>query len=214
MITTDIPPNQTLFVSNLNHKIHLDDLKTNLFELFCPFGSILDIIAQKTESKCGQAFIVFHDIGASTNALRGLQGTQFLDRPIRINYAKTKSDAVAIKEGTYRPKKKEKRKERLVVKPANEVCTFPQKIVKTSVGGAKLFTLFVECLPDEMSDAAMAMLFKQYPGFTEVRLISGRNVAFVDYQTELQAETALRGLEGFLVTPQNALKISFAKTEE
>ena len=42
-----IPPNQTLYVNNLNEKIKIDELKENLFHLFSEFGDIISIIAKK-----------------------------------------------------------------------------------------------------------------------------------------------------------------------
>merc|ERR1719359_2202080 len=72
-------------------------------------------------------------------------------------------------------------------------------------------TLFVENLPLEANDTMLAMLFRQYPGFQEVRLIPGRNVAFVDYQNEYQSGMAMQGLQGFAMTPEVKLKLSYAR---
>merc|ERR1719433_454434 len=71
--------------------------------------------------------------------------------------------------------------------------------------------LFVENLPQEVNQMMLTMLFRQYPGFQEARLIKGRNVAFIEYADELQAGIAKHGLQGFMVTPDMALKIQFAK---
>jgi len=71
--------------------------------------------------------------------------------------------------------------------------------------------LFVENLPAEVNEMMLTMLFRQYPGFQEARLIKGRNVAFIEYADELQAGIAKHGLQGFMVTPEMALKIAFAK---
>merc|ERR1712183_784822 len=71
--------------------------------------------------------------------------------------------------------------------------------------------LFVENLPPEVNEMMLTMLFRQYPGFQEARLIKGRNVAFIEYSDELQAGIAKHGLQGFMVTPEMALKIAFAK---
>merc|ERR1711862_913419 len=71
--------------------------------------------------------------------------------------------------------------------------------------------LFVENLPAEVNEMMLTMLFRQYPGFQEARLIKGRNVAFIEYADELQAGIAKHGLQGFMVTPDMALKIAFAK---
>ena len=52
----------------------------------------------------------------------------------------------------------------------------------------------------------------RFPGFKEVRLVPGRHdIAFVEFENEIQATTAKETLNGFKITPNNAMKISFAK---
>ncbi len=52
----------------------------------------------------------------------------------------------------------------------------------------------------------------QFVGFKEVRLVPGRSeMAFVEYQLEMQAVVARQSLQGFRVTPSCYLQISFAK---
>eukprot|EP00913_Durusdinium_trenchii_P034315 g32106.t2 len=74
-------------------------------------------------------------------------------------------------------------------------------------------TLFVENLPPEATDTMLSMLFRQYPGFQEVRLIPGRNVAFADYQNEYQAGMAMQGLQSFEMTPDVRLQLSYARNQ-
>jgi len=45
--------NETLYVNNLNDKIHHLELKTNLFFLFMPFGEIQEIIVKKNKNMKG-----------------------------------------------------------------------------------------------------------------------------------------------------------------
>jgi U2 small nuclear ribonucleoprotein B'' len=46
----------------------------------------------------------------------------------------------------------------------------------------------------------LAMLFRQYPGFVEVRLVPGKtDIAFVEFADESQASVAKEGLNGFKV---------------
>merc|ERR1719343_1130977 len=67
----------------------------------------------KSLKRRGQAWIVFKEVASATNSLKSLQGFPFYNKPMRINYAKTKSDAVAKADGTYveRPKKIVKRED-------------------------------------------------------------------------------------------------------
>jgi RNA recognition motif-containing protein len=50
--------------------------------VFSQFGKILDIVACKTLKLRGQAWVVFDDVTAATNALRQMQGFPFYDKPM------------------------------------------------------------------------------------------------------------------------------------
>merc|ERR1719498_1111916 len=67
----------------------------------------------KSLKRRGQAWIIFKQTSSATNALKSLQGFPFYNKPMRINFARTKSDAVAKADGTYveRPKKIVKRED-------------------------------------------------------------------------------------------------------
>eukprot|EP00440_Ansanella_granifera_P008474 gb/GFBE01009181.1/.p1 GENE.gb/GFBE01009181.1/~~gb/GFBE01009181.1/.p1 ORF type:complete len:243 (+),score=80.34 gb/GFBE01009181.1/:1-729(+) len=238
--------NQTLYVNNLNDKINVETLKKSLREVFAAFGGIIDIIAMKSLKRRGQAWIIFKEVSAATNSLKSLQGFPFYNKPMRIAYAKSKSDVVAKADGTYveRPKKIVKREDlrkksssapvvqeepKAAPAPAAAPSTAVQKSIQDRIGwnpnqvaapaasaapkgvSEPNRTLFVENLPAEATDTMLSMLFRQYPGFQEVRLIPGRNVAFADYQNEYQAGMAMQGLQGFAMTPEVKLMLSYAR---
>lgn len=46
--------------------------------LFSTYGPVLDVVALKTQKMRGQAHIVYRDIQASTQAMRALDGFEFL----------------------------------------------------------------------------------------------------------------------------------------
>lgn len=72
--------------------------------------------------------------------------------------------------------------------------------------------LFLTNLPEETNELMPSMLFNQFPGFKEVRLVPGRHdIAFVEFDNEVQAGAARDALQGFKITQNNAMKISFAK---
>ncbi|RDA96018.1 hypothetical protein CP533_5802 [Ophiocordyceps camponoti-saundersi (nom. inval.)] len=97
------PANQTLYVTNLpSNKIQKADLRTALYMLFSTYGPVLDIVALKTMSMRGQAHIVYRDIQTSTQAMRQLDGKTFLGKPMKIQYAKSKSHFVSKLDGTFR----------------------------------------------------------------------------------------------------------------
>lgn len=73
-------------------------------------------------------------------------------------------------------------------------------------------TLFVQNLPAATTSAMLQMLFQQFEGYADTRMVEARpGIAFVDYQTDGQATTALQGLQGFKITPTNAIQISYQK---
>lgn len=72
--------------------------------------------------------------------------------------------------------------------------------------------LFLTNLPEETNEMMLSMLFNQFPGFKEVRLVPNRHdIAFVEFSSELQSSAAKEALQGFKITPTHAMKISFAK---
>lgn len=66
----------------------------------------------------------------------------------------------------------------------------------------------MENLPQKLSKASLEILFSQYRGYVDTRLVEGRGVAFIDFTTQADAEVALQGLQGFKVTTKNPLRIS------
>ncbi|GAO15527.1 uncharacterized protein UV8b_02990 [Ustilaginoidea virens] len=98
-----IPPNQTLYVTNLpSSKIQKADLRTALYLLFSTYGPVLDVVALKTMDMRGQAHIVYRDVQTATQAMRSLEGQEFLGRNLKIQYAKSKSHFVAKLDGSFK----------------------------------------------------------------------------------------------------------------
>lgn len=72
--------------------------------------------------------------------------------------------------------------------------------------------LFVQNLPHEATSVMLQMLFCQYPGFKEVRMVEAKpGIAFVEYENEMQSSVAMQNLQSFKVTPQNSMLITYAK---
>lgn len=234
----DIPPSQTIYVNNLPEKVKKEELKKSLYAIFSQFGKILDIVCLKTFRLRGQAWVVFADVPSATNALRQMQGFPFYDKAMRIAYGKSKSDAVAKMEGSYVARDKAassklnveqremlmgRKKEAAAAeatarsaagaapaaassrpaapsKPSNEPAAPPHKI------------LFVQNLPEATTDMMLSMLFQQFPGYKEVRMIENKpGIAFVEFESDMQATVALNGLNGFKITPSNTMAITYAK---
>ncbi|KAG6890260.1 hypothetical protein C0992_002526 [Termitomyces sp. T32_za158] len=91
MASSSNQPNNTLYLNNLNDKVNKEELKIQLYALFTTYGKIIDIVASKSQAMRGQAFLVFNDLAGATSAMRACEGMMFYEKPIHIDYAKTKS---------------------------------------------------------------------------------------------------------------------------
>ncbi|KAH8517321.1 hypothetical protein H0E87_005317 [Populus deltoides] len=235
---TEVSSNMTIYINNLNEKIKIDELKKALHAVFSQFGKILEILAFKTLKHKGQAWVVFEDVQSASNAMRQMQSFPFYDKPMRIQYAKTKSDIVAKADGTFVPREKRRRHEEKGKKKkdqhdTNQVgvgltpaygstyVTTPPLSQIPYLGGVKSMVpeapappnniLFIQNLPNETTTMMLQMLFQQYAGFKEVRMVETKpGIAFVEYGDEMQSTVAMHALQGFKLQ-QNSMLITYAK---
>lgn len=62
------------------------------------------------------------------------------------------------------------------------------------------------------SSVLIDMLSCTATGYKEARLVPSKpGISFVDFENEMQASVALSGLQGFKITPQHAMRITYAK---
>ncbi|CAG8469245.1 12025_t:CDS:2 [Ambispora leptoticha] len=251
-MSSSIPPNPTLYVRNLNEKTPKEELKRSLYGLFSAYGRILDIVALKTIQMRGQAFIVFKEIQSATAAMRGLNGFMFYDKPMHIEYAKSKSDAIAKLDGTWKKpsaaistektahpnlattsaatsahitskrglEEEEsqkttngRQKQRESVSPPSEKMDEDEDqeaMISHGEPEALNRILYIMNLPPDVTDEMLSYLFQQYPGFKEVRLVPGKSdIAFVEYETDHQAAVAKDVLNGFKITHDKEMKVTW-----
>ena len=228
--TKDVLPNHTLYIQNLNEKIKLDELKQNLYHLFSQFGDILEIHARRSFRMKGQAFIIFRDIISATNAKFGMNNAILFGKTMRVNFSKNASDAIVKQTGSFSHKDKikldaDRRKRRELEyqeikkktvtgtsKKAEKVPQAQTAQVSTSAeSNIPNNTLFVESLPNDITEPILRTVFSKYGGFREVRHFPGKGIAFIEYDSEINAGGALLGLNGLNLTADCILKISFAK---
>ncbi|XP_034045206.1 U2 small nuclear ribonucleoprotein B'' [Thalassophryne amazonica] len=216
----DIRPNHTIYINNINDKVKKEELKRSLYALFSQFGQIINIVAMKTMKMRGQAFVVFKELTAATNALRQLQGFPFYNKPMRIQYAKTDSEVIAKVKGTFGDKEKKKEKKKKAQESAANLAKKPTVGLNTPVHMPAVqvpdnppnHILFLSNLPEETNEMMLSMLFNQFPGFKEVRLVPGKHdIAFVEFESETQGGVAKDALQGFRITATCAMKITYAK---
>ncbi|KAG9154155.1 hypothetical protein Leryth_000637 [Lithospermum erythrorhizon] len=234
----DTSPNMTIYINNLNEKVKLEELKKSLQAVFSQFGKILEVLAFKTLKHKGQAWVVFEDVSSASNALRQMQGFPFYDKPMRIQYAKTKSDVIAKADGTFVPREKRKRHDEkgrkkkehhdasqaaMGINPQYGAAygTTPPLSQLPFGGGAKSAVpevpappnsiLFIQNLPHQTNSMMLQMLFCQYPGFKEVRMVEAKpGIAFVEYENEIQSTVAMHALQGFGIN-ESPMMITYAK---
>ncbi|XP_015246322.1 PREDICTED: U2 small nuclear ribonucleoprotein B'' [Cyprinodon variegatus] len=218
----DIRPNHTIYINNINDKVKKEELKRSLYALLSQFGQIVEIVAMKTMKMRGQAFVVFKELTAATNALRQLQGFPFYNKPMRIQYAKTDSEVIAKMKGTFSDKEKKREKKKkaqeaaaaanATKKAALAMSTAPQTPAVQVPDNPPNHILFLNNLPEETNEMMLSMLFNQFPGFKEVRLVPGKHdIAFVEFEGETQAGVAKDALQGFRITATCAMRITYAK---
>ena len=76
----------SIFVGNLPFRAEREDV----IQLFAPFGEVLNCslpLERDTGRKRGFAFVEMADESIETTAIDGLQGTELMGRPLRINKA-------------------------------------------------------------------------------------------------------------------------------
>ncbi|KAL4159185.1 hypothetical protein PRNP1_004951 [Phytophthora ramorum] len=217
-LTADVPPNQSLYLNNLNDKIKADRMKATLYATLSQHGKILEIVMGRARRLRGQAWVTFDDVPSASNALRAVGGSVLFDKPVVAHFAKEKADVIARREGSFVPREKRKREPKPAA-PQQQQTSKKQAGENGSVAArpppaqnVPNKILFLQDLPESCNKEMLSVLFKQYQGFKEVRMVPGKKgLAFVEFGDEAQAAIALQGLFGFKLTPTDALKVSFAK---
>ncbi|KAK9371362.1 hypothetical protein V1509DRAFT_614428 [Lipomyces kononenkoae] len=220
-------PSKTLYIRNLDESIKVPLLKESLDAVFSPYGDILDIVAHGNIRMRGQAFVVFDDVESAASALEEVQGFELFDKPMVVQFAKTKSDATVKQEGEaafeehkkLRLEAKERRKAEeeaaskkrkrtggaLAGRTAKRVAGPPDELLPPN----KL--LLLQDLPDDITADTLTETFEKFSGFFEVRLVPGRKgIAFVEYESDENAVAAKEGTVGITFGGKKA-KVTFAR---
>jgi len=268
-VDLSIPKINTIFVNNLCESVKGPTMKKALEAAFKQFGEIIDIVAMRSLSRRGQAYVSFKEADEADAAMKAMQGFPLFSKPLRIEFAKCNSDKVAKILNEYQPRpprpprmtKKERKQmaiakkleEQRMMKEAieNNPLTAPLKPVfqfggadgipppppeegtginlptgKGGSGGGFMpppppvsapeqppnKILFLERLPENSSELMISVLFNQFAGYRETRLVPGRSdLAFVEFEKLEQAAIAKKQLNNFKITPTHAMKVTFAK---
>jgi len=229
------PPNQTIRVNNLNEKVKGKKLTGALKAVFKQFGDILEIVAMESVKRRGQAFVVFDKLESAEDAKARMQGFPFFDKPMRIEFAKNKSDIIVRREGGTVESKASRLEKRKTVWAEEKKNPPPPKKIKPqaeipAISAVPAATqrpieappppemqvpnniLFIQNLPDEGTEGALNDLFRACQGFVELRAIPGRSdIAFVEFDDEMQAGMAMQMYQGYKLGSSSGMVISYAK---
>ncbi|PYH44547.1 U1A/U2B"/SNF family RNA-binding protein [Aspergillus saccharolyticus JOP 1030-1] len=132
------PPNCTVYVRNLEERIKIDQLKESLAEIFSEYGNVIEIVAKTNLKAKGQAFVVFDSVESASRAIDEINGFELFDKPMVLDYARTRSDATVLREGGEEELEAHKRrrgaeKER---KQAHEALEAQKKLKRPHPGAA------------------------------------------------------------------------------
>ena len=230
---------QTLYVNNLCEKVGINELKRSLYTIFSSYGTILEIRANKSLKRKGQAWITYQNLDSAVSAKKMLDKYFLFDRQISVNFANQKSYVTYKASGVYNPYGRRAKTitdieaERLTRGAIPKYFDFdmqsddeeelniskePEEIKEVPVIAPSVDlnppnkTLFVQNLPDDDNKLLLDMLFQQYLGYVEARLVPKRNeIAFVEFDTIEQATAALNGLNGMTIDDDHHMLIQYAK---
>ena len=88
----------SIFVGNLPFRAEREDI----LELFTPFGEVMNCslpLERDTGRKRGFAFVEMADESIESTAIEGLQGTELMGRPLRINKAEPRGGGGGSRRG-------------------------------------------------------------------------------------------------------------------
>ena len=84
----------------MEERIKVDQLKEALTDIFSEYGNVIDLVAKTNLKAKGQAFVVFDEVEAAERAIREIQGFELFEKPMLLDFAKTRSDATVRRQDT------------------------------------------------------------------------------------------------------------------
>jgi hypothetical protein len=183
------------------------------------------VIVLRREGLRGQAWVIYEDVQSASAAVQAEQSFTFFNKDLKLQYALETSDRIAKRDGTYVPKAKRKKLTKqptAAVTQAMDDDAAEEDAAATATYEAPpappapptevpSHILFAKDLPSECNEMMLAMLFRQYTGFKEVR-IPRPGLAFCEFDDEPHATLALEALNGFKLTHADTLKLTYGKS--
>ncbi|KAH9845380.1 RNA recognition motif (aka RRM, RBD, or RNP domain) [Teratosphaeria destructans] len=243
----DIPPNATfvhctsVYIRNLDENIKIPTLVDTLRPIFEEYGNVIDIIAKKSLKRRGQAFIVYDNADSAQEAIDELQGFDLLGQQMRLEFAKSRSDATVLREDGEEGLEKHKQQrlaEKAERKQAAEAAAAAQLAKQKRAADSNLAErpaksskpsaatgvvpeeylppnkiLLLRDVPESYGKDMLSIIFGRFPGFKEVRMVPTRvGIAFVEYEDETGAIAAKEALSGQKLGDQE-IKITYQRAQ-
>ena len=230
-------PTHTLYIRKISENISKNQIKRVLFVNFSPYGQILEIKLLKGLKFKSQAWITYENIESAILAKKSLNFFYLFDTPIEIQFSPNKNIIINKILGKYNPYGRNKKEiepeliEKLSKGPIPYHWDYPMeipekeeipqiiqpkeipKIIKQNIilhPPNKI--LFVQQIPDYMNLDMINILFGQYPGFIEARLVPNlKGIAFIEFENEEQSSLALTGMNGFTIDSDHILSVQFSR---
>ncbi|KAF9075887.1 hypothetical protein BDP27DRAFT_1415047 [Rhodocollybia butyracea] len=215
-------PNNTLYVNNLNDKIHKDELRLQLLALFTTYGKVIDVVASKSPKMKGQAFLVFSDLAGATTAMRACEGMSFYDKPlddpnfVPPNAVNAKDEGDNDEARQTKREKAESDDEMEIDDDDEESAVAPE--IPGAIPPDATPRLYCTNLPLEVTDSVLSVLFQQYQGYqaTNVTMSPTPNaagaqvkVAQVTFESAGLANVAKQALDGYTLKKDWVMSVAF-----
>lgn len=209
-------PKKTIYINNLNEKVSINKLKSELLKIFKPYGKILEINAIKTLRLKGQAFITFEEIESATKALEKT-GIEIFNKPIMISYAKLNSDIVESQDSINKRKSNKVstttiKKKRKV--DSKEIQNIKKKRLEILNEWKQLPPNHILLIQNVKKFEDLEKIFNDFNGFENIRLVKVKNLAFIEFENEEMASNCLEQINDEQLNkfgPEDEVILSFAK---
>ena len=129
----------------------------------------------------------------------------------KIEFSHSRSNIFDHIEGNIYAKEPVTKKDAKAHKRDRKIATTTSKPLAMDTEVDATSVLMAEDLPAIITEQALHELFGQYPGLRDLKLIPARALAFIEYESETQAKVAMKGLRGFLLTPDDRLQLKYGK---
>lgn len=207
-------PIETIYINNLEEKVPISKLKQTIRRVFGQCGTIVDIQANGSLKRRGQAFVTYNTTEESRNAVERFKDFRLFKNPINVSYARSNSDKVLRLRGEtdklqehQRIRKKKAaaaaKKQLARSRGDSETPTAPSAPAKSkgiNVAEWKLLPphniLLLQGITAQHTKDSIAGFFDSSIGFTDVRYVGARKLAFIEFDSEQSATLSMESVEG------------------